>query len=458
MPKGYFLHLSIIIALLVPASLKAASEYELVERQAIDLVWSGNYVAFDFITEGSDQYFAYYDAQRQLTIAHRRGHTPLRFYKVDSWYGFDSHNYITMALDSDGHLHVLGNMHADRLEYFRSRHPHDIRSLERIRVMENEELESRFTYPRFLKNDAGELIVKYRSGGSGDGIEVYLRYDTASKEWTSFHDTPLIDGQGLMNAYVEGPKLGPDGLFHMVWIWRDTPDAATNHDISYARSKDLRNWEDSAGTPLELPITLATSDIVDPVPSRGGAINGNNKLGFDSKNRPVVAFHKFDTEGNTQIFVSRRESGEWVTRKVTDWQNFKWSFGGTGSLSSFDVRVRNPQLMEDGNIKLSVKKLDQWLDLILDDESLTLKASEIAFAYPPVISEVASSDEVILNARDSYGPELILRTLSAPAFPEAKDEIFYISWEAQAPFRGKARDKILPPSTLYLHQLKKKQN
>ena len=432
------------------------SEYELVNRQAVDLVWSGNYVAFDLLTHGSYQYIAYYDANRQLTIAQRQLHTPWKFYKVDSWYGFDSHNYITLEIDSDGYIHLLGNMHADRLEYFRSRYPHEARSLQRIEVMENAELERRFTYPKFLKRANGDMLVKYRTGGSGDGNEIYLAYNTASQSWTRLHEGSLIDGQGLRNAYVEGPSIGPDGKFHMVWIWRETPDASSNHDISYARSADLENWEDSNGRALKLPITLETSDIVDPVPVRGGAINGNNKLGFDAQKRPLVAFHKYDANGNTQVYLSRREADGWNTRQITEWEDFCWSFGGTGSLSSFDVRIRNPQLQKDGNIALSVKKLDQWYKLTLSGETLQLISTEKSHAYPPVISEVASSKDVVLNGLDTYGDELVLRTLSAGGFTGSEDDLFYLSWEAQAPFRGQARDKILPPSTLYLHHLKKK--
>jgi len=59
-----------------------------------------------------------------------------------------------------------------------------------------------------------------------------------------------------MNAYCSRPALGPDGRFHMTWVWRDTPDCATNHDLSYARSADLVHWETGGGEPLKLPLGL----------------------------------------------------------------------------------------------------------------------------------------------------------------------------------------------------------
>ena len=58
-------------------------------------------------------------------------------------------------------------------------------------------------------------------------------------------DVPLTDGQGLMNAYQSQPTLGPDGWYHLYWVWRDTPDCSTNHDLSYMKSLIL-----SIGTTL----------------------------------------------------------------------------------------------------------------------------------------------------------------------------------------------------------------
>ncbi len=41
-----------------------------------------------------------------------------------------------------------------------------------------------------------------------------------------------------------------------IWVWRDTPDCATNHDLSYMKSPDLKNWYNAFGEKVELPATL----------------------------------------------------------------------------------------------------------------------------------------------------------------------------------------------------------
>lgn len=92
--------------------------------------------------------------------------------------------------------------------------------------------EERCTYPRFMVGSDGQLLFMYRSGRSGNGRSFFNRYDLASQTWSRFLDTPLFDGEELRNAYPIGPLKGPDGKFHIIWVWRDTPDCATNHDLS----------------------------------------------------------------------------------------------------------------------------------------------------------------------------------------------------------------------------------
>jgi hypothetical protein len=160
-------------------------------------------------------------------------------------------------------------------------------------------------------------------------------------------DEPLVDGKGERNAYLHGPVLGPDDYYHLIWVWRDTPDAETNHDLSYAKSKDLVHWEQSDGTPQQLPITFENCEIIDPVPVKQGMINGNTVIGFDQQNRLVITYHKFDPQGNTQVYNARKEEGDWKVYQATNW-NFRWYFEGRGSLNSrVDVF---PVVMEEGQL------------------------------------------------------------------------------------------------------------
>ncbi len=330
----------------------AAAVVHAAEWQSLEIspVWSGHPVGFDLLTVGADQYVAFYDDQRQMTVGARRlDSKQWKLVRLPSQLGWDSHNYVTMAVDREGYLHVSGNMHVAPLVYFRSSKPGDIHSLELVKQMVGSD-ESRCTYPRFLRGAKGELLFTYRDGRSGSGNQIYNRYEEESKKWRRLLDGPLTDGEAKSNAYFADPVLGPDGFFHLVWVWRNTPDCATNHDLSYARSRDMVTWETGAGTPLRLPIRLGSAEIVDPVPVQGGMINGNTKIGFDSKERPVITYHKFDEKGRTQIYNARLEDGRWRIYRTSDWA-YRWEFSGGGSIHfeirTGAIRLRNGALMLD---------------------------------------------------------------------------------------------------------------
>jgi len=275
---------------------------------------------------------AYYDAQHRMTVAARTLDSDQWQYQVlPSAVGWDSHNYIVMALDSDGYLYLSGNMHCVPLIYFRTAKPGDITTLTRIPAMTGSH-EDRCTYPHFMEGADGRLIFHYRDGSSGNGSEIYNVYDCSRKTWTRLLDKPLIDGEGQMNAYMSGPAKGPDGWFYLAWVWRDTPACETNHDPSCARSRDLINWETLSGKSIALPITIKTpGTLIDPVPAKGGIINGTLRIGFDSGKNPIATYHKFDSAGNTQAYAARFKEGQWKPQQISNW-NYRSDFQGGGSI------------------------------------------------------------------------------------------------------------------------------
>lgn len=128
---------------------------------------------------------------------------------------------------------------------------------------------------------------------------------------------PLLDGEGERSAHGTGPRRGPNCLYHMVWMWRDTPDAMSNHTLSYVRSRDLANWESSAGKPISRLTTMANGEVVEAAKPGEGLINLTYALGWNGTQRPVVAFHRYDAQGRPQAFVARADGkGNWQKRQV----------------------------------------------------------------------------------------------------------------------------------------------
>lgn len=92
-----------------------------VEMIDIAPVWAGHKVGFALLTQPSHQYVAYYDNQRRMTVAMRAlDKTEWSFQVLPETVGWDSHNYIAMAIDSTGSLHLSGNMHVTPLKYFQN--------------------------------------------------------------------------------------------------------------------------------------------------------------------------------------------------------------------------------------------------------------------------------------------------------------------------------------------------
>ena len=87
-------------------------------------VWSAHPVGFSLLTHDKQQLVAFYDQERRMTIACRRlDEDHWQFARLPSTVGWDSHNSVTMAVDSAGQVHVCGNMHCVPLVYFRTTRP-----------------------------------------------------------------------------------------------------------------------------------------------------------------------------------------------------------------------------------------------------------------------------------------------------------------------------------------------
>lgn len=421
--------------------------------ERLDRVWSGHPVAFALLSERGHQFVAYYDAERRITVAGRKlgeatwtkvqppGVPVPRQTRMSNVTGWDSHNTLRLALDRDGCLHLSGNMHVHPLVYYRTRVPFDLKTLERIDRMTGDR-ETRCTYPVFFKNAAGDLLFRYRDGASGNGSDLYNVYDPATRTWRRMIQTPLLEGEGERNAYAMEPTLGPDGRFHLVWMWRETPDCATNHTLSYARSRDFIHWENSRGEPLALPITLATGDVIDAARPGGGLINMTFNLGFDAQQRPVVVYHRYDAQRKSQAYVARPkpDAPGWETRAMSEW-NFTWAFAGGGSIAG-EVQLGPPRRQADGSLLVDYWSLAAGAGRFqLDGRTL-----ERTGLLPAVPSGLPAS---LRQVRSPY-PGMEIQTLAV----RDQGRRWVLRWETLGRNRDKPRDVAPPPTELMLYEVK----
>lgn len=458
-------HLWVLAALVPLAALTQAAATvpgdEEVNRIDVAPVWAGHPVGFALLTHGDRQYVAFYAADRHLTVAARRlGSVAWEFFRLpgeqaepprygtgqtSAVVGWDSHNSIAMAIDSAGHLHLAGNMHCNPLTYWRTREPGEIASFEQVKQMVGRD-EDRCTYPVFLTLADGRLVFQYRSGRSGAGSTFLNVYDVESRSWRRLVDGPLFDGETKRNAYPLAPVAGPDGMFHLTWVWRESPDAAANHDLSYAQSRDLAHWEDAAGQPLALPIRLATEGvIVDPVPVNGGILNGTGHIGFDSQKRPMLAYYKYDAAGHSQAYVARWEGSRWNIVQLSDWDR-RFELAGGGTLPKYEIHLGAVRPGSAGELRLEFghakKGSGVW---VLDEESLAVLRTEPATPhYPRSLWKV-----------ESKFPGMTVRYADDQGSSGEPGRRFILRWEALPANRDKPRPEPWPePSMLRVVELR----
>lgn len=411
-------------------------------------------VGFALLTARGHQFIAYYDADRRITVAGRplestnwssfqpdgilltnRG----RLSNVTDW---DAHNYLTLALDRDGFLHLSGNLHVDPLIYYRTRQPFDVTTFERLDRMTGER-ESETTYPVFFKNSKGDLIFRYRDGSSGDGSDIYNIYNADTRTWRRLNASPIIDGEGLRNAYASAPRLGPDGLFHMVWVWRDTPDCSSNHRLSYARTKDLINWKTSQGAKLAPPITFKTGEVIDPAKVKEGLINCSFNFGFDDRKQPVVVYHRYDQNGNSQIYAARPSKKDgWNIVQISDW-NFRWDFSGGGTIPEI-ILLEPPVLQMDGTFVVGYSMPFGPGSGRLKFDARTLRPLA---SLPPAAGLLPES----LSQPLSKYPDMQVRT----AVSTEQGRNWVLRWESLPANRDFPRTELPPPVELRLYEVAK---
>ncbi|MDO3387275.1 BNR repeat-containing protein [Gilvimarinus sp. SDUM040013] len=223
-------------------------------------------------TDNGYQYAGFYSAQGEVHLAKRR--LPGKQWEIQST-GFhttpeDAHNTISLVVDGQGYLHLAWGHDNTPLNYSRSLKPGSLIMGEPQSMLG--EGEKSVTYPQFFRRANGNLLFLYRDGGSGNGRLLLNHYDTKSAQW-SRRQNNLIDGQNERSAYWD-MTIDKEGLLHLAWTWRETPDVASNHDLLYARSGDGgHTWQRADGTRYKLPITQGRAEAAAIVAQRSNLMN-----------------------------------------------------------------------------------------------------------------------------------------------------------------------------------------
>ncbi|MFC5462805.1 BNR repeat-containing protein [Massilia niabensis] len=307
--------------------------------------WAGNSVnAVVFrknalVSDATTQYIAFYDRDAHVVLGKRRLGSDRWETRRTAYRGnaADAHNAISIMLDGAGYLHLSWDHHNSILQYARSRAPGSL-DMETASMTGRDE--KRVSYPEFFRLPDGRLLFLYRDGGSGRGNLVVNRYEPGTGTWQRLH-TNLIDGEKQRNAYWQA-VVDAQGTLHLSWVWRGSPDVASNHDMAYARSRDGgTTWENSAGQPYALPMTAASAEYAARIPQKSELIN-QTSMAADAQGRPYIASYWREPGSSVpQYRVLYHKDGSW-RRLDLDFRTTPFSLSGGGTKA---IPIARPQIL-----------------------------------------------------------------------------------------------------------------
>ncbi|MCM2374751.1 BNR repeat-containing protein [Aporhodopirellula aestuarii] len=224
------------------------------------------------------QYAAFWDANRQVSVARRE--LPQGDWQCVSLSGYqrtsdtnrgkggpiargfgDGHEKVAMGISSDGVIHLAFDHHVSTLHYRCSRRglankPAGFTWSDDMFGAVQDNLGgpsiASVTYPNFVRDGDRMSLYLRLNGGSGNADSHFFEYQAGRWVVNDAGSSKLIDkhwsgGNGTVNAYPH-TMVVHEGRRHLTWCWRDTPDARTCHDLCYAYSDDHgRMWKNNAG-------------------------------------------------------------------------------------------------------------------------------------------------------------------------------------------------------------------
>ncbi len=311
------------------------------------------------------QFIAYYDEKGTLVLGKRKLNSSTWDIVKTTYKGNvkDAHNDISIAVDGNGYLHVSWDHHNTKLRYAKSKQPLSL-DLGKEEPMTGLE-EKMVTYPEFYNLPNGNLLFFYRSGASGRGNMVINSYDIKENKWSQLQQN-LLNGEESRSAYWQA-KVDKLGVVHLSWVWRESWDVSTNHDLCYARSKDGGvTWEKSSGEKYKLPITAASAEYAWEIPQKSSLIN-QTAMTADKNGNPYIVSYWSDN-GVPQFQMVYLENEKW--KKVnTGFRTTSFYLGGGGTKR---IPISRPDIL------IKDKGNNTFFYLLFRDEE---RGSKISMAY-----------------------------------------------------------------------------
>lgn len=345
-------YLTLLIGFCFPVITFAQPFIKAVKRIPVDTGWAKNSINAVIFRKNSltsidgFQYIAFYNHESKVVLGKRKL-TETAWQLTETRFGGnaeDAHNSISIMVDGTGYLHMAWDHHGNKLHYSRSKTPHSLEMQDEMPM--TGQFETNVTYPEFFRLPNGNLIFMFRDGRSGLGNLVLNQYDVVTQQWKNVHSN-LVSGESKRNAYWQA-VTDKKGTIHISWVWRESPDVASNHDMCYARSTDGgKTWEKSTGETYTLPITAATAEYVARIPQKSELINQTSMAADDAGNPFIASYWRDAGDSVPQYRLIALQNGSWQTMN-SGFRKMPFSLSGVGSKY---IPISRPQILVKGKGK-----------------------------------------------------------------------------------------------------------
>jgi BNR repeat-containing family member len=310
-------------------------------------------------TYNNTQYIAYYNNDGFVVLGKRKLSGDKWKLQVTKLKGnvADAHNSISIMVDGEGYLHIAWNHHGNQLHYCKTVAPGSLQLTDELPMTGN--LEKKITYPEFHSLPNGNLLFFYRDGQSGQGNLVINRYNTKQKQWQQLHSN-LIDGEKIRNAYWQA-CVDKKGTVHISWVWRESADVASNHDMCYAKSIDGGvTWVNSKNEKYTLPVTASTAEYVCRIPQQSELINQTSMYATDEGSPFIASYWKEKGDSIPQYHIIYKINNQWQVQNL-GFRKTPFSLSGMGTKR---IPISRPQIVcwrKDGKDAVAVIFRDEEL-------------------------------------------------------------------------------------------------
>ncbi|UKT63684.1 BNR repeat-containing protein [Pedobacter mucosus] len=304
------------------------------------------------VTFQKTQYTAYYNEDQFVVLAKRKLGSDNWEVKVSQYKGdaSDAHKSISIAIDGKGFLHLVWGQHNNNLNYAKGLVAGSLSVGEKTAMLSAKE--NKVSYPEFYKLANGDLLFFYRDGGSGNGNLMINRFDIKSQKWIRVQDG-LIDGEGKRNAYWQ-TVVDEKGGIHISWVWRESPNVASNHDLCYAKSKDGgKTWQKSTGEKYRLPINAKNAEYAMQIPQNSELINQTSMFAKSTGEIFIASYWRDQDSEVPQYHIVYKNESQWSVNNLS-FRKTPFSLSGVGTKR---IPISRPQIVAWNQGKLQAAAL-----------------------------------------------------------------------------------------------------